>query len=238
MFGNPNTAHSPITPASADQGRVPGLHRRLDRHHRRRRGRLGEVDLEAQQRQDADRCGRRLSPRDDRRDGADAIGNESFVYYNYTRSLNDFADIEGSQISGKCSDGPGDPYPKIQNCPVLGYQESGLGLLAAEHERPRDRGALDHPAREGRRLSRVQGWRRLRRLDVQSGRRATPVASARSVARRHGDRRAGTWRLNGFYTIERNLTRRGGRGSELGDARPERDASARVVTRSARRAAR
>ncbi|HEY0252505.1 MAG TPA: carboxypeptidase regulatory-like domain-containing protein, partial [Kofleriaceae bacterium] len=60
-----------------------------------------------------------------------ATTGESLVIYNYTRSLNDFADIEGSQISAKCQDGgAGDLYPKIQNCPVLGYQESGLGVLA------------------------------------------------------------------------------------------------------------
>ncbi len=51
------------------------------------------------------------------------------VFYNYQRSLNDFADLEGSQISAKCEDGPNDPYPLIRNCPVTGYVEQGLSLL-------------------------------------------------------------------------------------------------------------
>ncbi len=51
------------------------------------------------------------------------------VYYNYERSLYDFADLEGSKI-GACQDGgPNDPYPMIRNCPVVNYRESGLGYL-------------------------------------------------------------------------------------------------------------
>ena len=59
-----------------------------------------------------------------------AAGNEAQVWYNYTRSLNDFADLEGSQISSACQDGgPHDPYPKIVNCPISQYAESGQGNL-------------------------------------------------------------------------------------------------------------
>jgi len=50
------------------------------------------------------------------------------VQYNYTRSLYDFADLEGGSIAA-CSDGPGDRYTKIVNCPVLGYTERGIGVL-------------------------------------------------------------------------------------------------------------
>ena len=51
------------------------------------------------------------------------------IFYNYERSLNDFADLEGSQIS-KCDDtDPNDPYPLIRNCPVTAYTEQGLSLL-------------------------------------------------------------------------------------------------------------
>src|SRR5262249_30475426 len=53
-----------------------------------------------------------------------------YTYYNYERSLYDFADLEGMNTIAKCQDGvPGDPYPKIRNCPVVGYAESGLGYL-------------------------------------------------------------------------------------------------------------
>jgi outer membrane receptor protein involved in Fe transport len=53
------------------------------------------------------------------------------TFYNYDRSLYDFADLEGSKI-GACQDGAmgsSDPYPKIVNCPVTGYNEQGLGYL-------------------------------------------------------------------------------------------------------------
>ena len=59
-----------------------------------------------------------------------ALGNEPFVYYGYQRSLNDFADLEGSQITSACQDGgAGDQYKKIVNCPITNYAESGLGQI-------------------------------------------------------------------------------------------------------------
>ena len=61
---------------------------------------------------------------------SNALGNEVQIVYNGTRSLNDFADLEGQQISSACADGgPGDKYSKIVNCPVTGYTESGQGNL-------------------------------------------------------------------------------------------------------------
>jgi hypothetical protein len=59
-----------------------------------------------------------------------ATAAKSLVYYNYTRSLFDFADIEGAGTIARCNDNdPSDPYPMIQNCPVLQYTEQGLGGL-------------------------------------------------------------------------------------------------------------
>lgn len=56
-------------------------------------------------------------------------GSQPLIEYNYTRSLYDFADIEGARIA-QCQDGgPNDPYPMIQNCPVNLYAEQGLGIL-------------------------------------------------------------------------------------------------------------
>ncbi|HEY0190401.1 MAG TPA: carboxypeptidase regulatory-like domain-containing protein [Kofleriaceae bacterium] len=58
-----------------------------------------------------------------------SAGALALAEYNYTRSLYDFADVEGSGI-GACQDGgPGDKYPLIQNCPVDLYASQGLALL-------------------------------------------------------------------------------------------------------------
>jgi outer membrane receptor protein involved in Fe transport len=52
------------------------------------------------------------------------------TYYNYERSLYDFADLEGASNIAACQDGgPNDKYPMIRNCPVTQYTESGLGYL-------------------------------------------------------------------------------------------------------------
>jgi hypothetical protein len=51
------------------------------------------------------------------------------VQYIYTRSLYDFRDLEGSGIAGCQDNVPGDPYPKITNCPVLNYTDQGIGFL-------------------------------------------------------------------------------------------------------------
>ncbi len=52
------------------------------------------------------------------------------VFYNYDRSLYDFANLEGADRIAACQDGgPDDPYPMIQNCPVFGYTTQGLAFL-------------------------------------------------------------------------------------------------------------
>jgi hypothetical protein len=54
----------------------------------------------------------------------------SFAGYQFTRSLYDFADLEGESAIARCNDGsPDDPYPMIQNCPVVNYSSQGLGFL-------------------------------------------------------------------------------------------------------------
>ena len=53
-----------------------------------------------------------------------------FAGYSFTRSLYDFADLEGEAAVARCNDGsPDDPYPMIQNCPVVNYSSQGLGFL-------------------------------------------------------------------------------------------------------------
>lgn len=50
------------------------------------------------------------------------------VRYDYTRSLYDFADLEGDIAA--CRDGgPDDKYPGIVNCPVLSYTDRGIGFV-------------------------------------------------------------------------------------------------------------
>jgi outer membrane receptor protein involved in Fe transport len=61
-------------------------------------------------------------------DASDVAG----VRYAYTRSLYDFADLEGESVIADCQDGAAgsdDPYPKITNCPVVNYTDRGLGFL-------------------------------------------------------------------------------------------------------------
>ncbi len=46
----------------------------------------------------------------------------SFAGYQFTRSLYDFADLEGESAIARCNDGSADdPYPMIQNRPVVNY---------------------------------------------------------------------------------------------------------------------
>jgi hypothetical protein len=53
-----------------------------------------------------------------------------FAGYQFSRSLYDFADLEGEASVARCNDGsPDDPYPMIQNCPVMNYSSQGLGFL-------------------------------------------------------------------------------------------------------------
>ncbi|CAN5550911.1 TonB-dependent receptor [soil metagenome] len=128
------------------------------------------------------------------------VGNQAFTYYNYSRSLNDFADIEGSQISGKCADGPGDAYSKIVNCPVNLYQEAGLGLL---ENRTNDRltGSLSITQRV-----KLAGYHVFKGgIDYEG----STYNTSQTYSGGFGSLRrssAGTWRLNNFYNLLRNLT--------------------------------
>ena len=135
------------------------------------------------------------------------VGGQSLVYYNYTRSLNDFADIEGQQISGKCQDGgAGDLYPMIRNCPVLGYQESGLGLLQQDtNDRATAALSITHRVK-------VAGYHVFKGgVDYEGSTYNSQGTYTGGLGyfRRAADTAAGapgTWRFNSFYGIERNLT--------------------------------
>ncbi|MGN6107534.1 MAG: carboxypeptidase regulatory-like domain-containing protein [Kofleriaceae bacterium] len=63
--------------------------------------------------------------------------NTALARYEYTRSLYDFADLEGQANVAGCQDNvAGDMYPLIRNCPVFRYSSQGLGFL---EERTNDR---------------------------------------------------------------------------------------------------
>ena len=205
VFGNPNNAHTPITPTT-NQGRVPGANDDM-------------IDTTGGAEDVSAKWTSKLNGGKTQIDAvvgyhhattgatpANAVGGQSLVFYNYTRSLNDFADIEGSQISSKCSDGPGDLYPMIQNCPVRVYQDSGLGLLQqntnnrttaalAVTQRVKAGGyhvfkaGVDYEGSTYDQLGEFSGG-------IGSFRRAADTASGAP----------GTWRINAFYSIERNLT--------------------------------
>jgi hypothetical protein len=128
------------------------------------------------------------------------VGNQDFTYYNYSRSLNDFADIEGSQISAKCSDGPGDAYSKIVNCPVSRYQESGLGLL---EDRTNDRLTASLAITQRVKLAGYHVFKGGIDYEGSTYNTTQTYSGGYGSFRRSA---AGTWRLNNFYDLVRNLT--------------------------------
>jgi outer membrane receptor protein involved in Fe transport len=59
------------------------------------------------------------------------------VRHGFSRSLYDFASIEGADAIAACNDNdPNDKYKSIRNCPVINYTSQGLGFL---EERTNDR---------------------------------------------------------------------------------------------------
>jgi len=135
-----------------------------------------------------------------------AMKDTPFVYYNYTRSLYDFADLEGADTIAGCNDNdPNDPYPNIRNCPVVSYAEGGLSFVeertnartsAAVSLTQRVKAAGYHVFKAGLdgdfsgydHLAYYTGGQRWRRS-------ANTAAGA-----------PGVWQLRQFYTIKRNLT--------------------------------
>jgi hypothetical protein len=70
------------------------------------------------------------------------MADTPFMIYNFSRSLYDFADLEGAESIAGCNDAdPNDPYPMIRNCPVTGYAEGGLSFVE-ERTNARTQGAI------------------------------------------------------------------------------------------------
>ncbi|HEX4417376.1 MAG TPA: TonB-dependent receptor, partial [Kofleriaceae bacterium] len=141
-------------------------------------------------------------------------GSQPTTDYNYTRSLYDFADIEGSGI-GACQDnGPDDKYPKIQNCPVNLYAEQGLGLL---EQRTNDR--LSAALAVTRRVK-VLGYHVLKAgLDIEASSYDTTLSFSGGEELRRScntddtgscsdapDAAPGPWRVLRYGQVIRNLT--------------------------------
>ncbi|MDB4953858.1 MAG: TonB-dependent receptor plug [Myxococcales bacterium] len=134
-------------------------------------------------------------------------GQAPEVYYNYGRSLYDFADLEtaGGGI-GKCQDGgPNDPYPNIRNCPVTAYVESGLGYLE-EGDKNRTSAVVSLTQRV-----KLAGYHVFKLgLDTQLATfNAKKSYSGGDVWRRSANTATGApgrWQDRAFLTVVRNLT--------------------------------
>ncbi len=136
-----------------------------------------------------------------------AVGNEAQVYYGYERSLNDFADLEGSKISAACADGgPNDPYPKITNCPITNYAESGLGSI---ENRTNDRTSAVLSMTQRVKLlgyHTFKGGIDYELSTYDSDTQYTGGAYYKRFANDPTTGAPGQWEINGYYGIVRNLT--------------------------------
>jgi hypothetical protein len=62
-----------------------------------------------------------------------AGGDEQSFRFTMQRSLQDFEQFE--DVPAACSDGAGDPYPMIVNCPVINYQVGGVDFYSSDRTR-------------------------------------------------------------------------------------------------------
>ena len=134
--------------------------------------------------------------------------NVPTVYYNYERSLYDFADLEGSNAIGKCEDGgSNDPYPMIRNCPVTAYTEQGLSLLENQlTDRWSASAAVTHRVKlgpTGYHVFKAGGDLEIAGYDENN------KYSGGAIYRRSANTAAGApgrWQLREYYKFIRNLT--------------------------------
>jgi outer membrane receptor protein involved in Fe transport len=129
-----------------------------------------------------------------------------WVAYNYTRSLYDFADLEGESAIAGCNDNdPNDPYPLIRNCPVVTYAEGGLSFVE-ERTNARTQGALSLTQRV------KAGGYHVFKAGVDADFATYDHLSYYTAAQRWlrsantATGAPGRWQLREFYTIRRNLT--------------------------------
>jgi hypothetical protein len=130
-----------------------------------------------------------------------AMADTPYVYYTYTRSLYDFADLEGDQAISACNDDdPNDPYPEIRNCPVINYAEGGLSYVE-ERTNARTQGAISLTQRV-----KAAGYHVFKAgFDGDfAGYDSTAYYTAEQRWRRATA--SGTWQLREFYNIRRNVT--------------------------------
>lgn len=132
--------------------------------------------------------------------------NVPLVRYNYTRSLYDFADLEGMDTIAKCQDGgPNDAYPMIRNCPVLNYSSQGIGFLES---RTNDRTSAVLAVTQRVKAAGYHTFKAgidadLATYDSQRGN------TGGTTLRRDADTAAGApgrWQIRQFLSVTRNLT--------------------------------
>ena len=134
--------------------------------------------------------------------------NVPTVFYNFTRSLYDFADLEGESTIAKCQDGGmNDPYPMIRNCPVLQYTQQGLSLLENQiTDRWSASAAVTHRVKlgpTGYHVFKAGGDIELAGYD-QNNRYSGGAIWRRSANPASGA--PGIWQLREYYKFIRNLT--------------------------------
>ncbi|MBL0212681.1 MAG: TonB-dependent receptor [Myxococcales bacterium] len=133
--------------------------------------------------------------------------NVPTIFYNYERSLSDFADLEGSQISACDDTSPNDPYPMIRNCPVTAYTEQGLSLLEKKvNDRTSAAISLTHRQKLG-----PTGFHVFKAgVDVEfAGYSSNTAYSGGARYRRSANTATGApgrWQLREFFKFSRNLT--------------------------------
>jgi hypothetical protein len=133
------------------------------------------------------------------------VQDQPWVYYNYTRSLYDFADLEGASNIAACEDdGPNDPYPNIVNCPVIDYAEGGLSFLEQRtNARTSGQVAITHRVKlAGTHVFKAGLDGEIATYD------ATHSYTGSQRWRRSSNTAAGApgrWQLREFYAFDRNL---------------------------------
>ena len=130
----------------------------------------------------------------------------SIAGYQFTRSLYDFADLEGESAIARCNDGsPDDPYPLIQNCPVVNYSSQGLSYLES---RTNDRTSAVLAVTQRVKAAGYHVFKAGLDADVATydSKRGYPGGTFMS---RRADSAAGApglWQIQQLMTVKRNLT--------------------------------
>jgi outer membrane receptor protein involved in Fe transport len=137
---------------------------------------------------------------------ATAAQDQAFIRYGFTRSLYDFASIEGGDALAACNDSdPNDKYKTLRNCPVINYGSQGLGFL---EERTNDRSsavlAITQRVKAGGYHTFKAGIdAELATYDSKRGYSGGAFLTRRANS---ATGQPGSWQLREFMRFQRNLT--------------------------------